>query len=113
MTENEIETYINDASPHLFRSTHGTTKLGKDQRPFGSSHLRTSKQVWVKEDYNPIGKKHALKKFDQFALNTSCFWGCTRSNITPVKVVQFHEIFVTKIINKFIYLFLIDAAKIS
>ena len=21
-----------------------------------------------------IGKKHALKKYDQFALNTSCFW---------------------------------------
>ena len=22
-----------------------------------------------------IGKKHALKKYDRFALNTSCFWG--------------------------------------
>ena len=22
-----------------------------------------------------IGKKHALKKYDQFALYTSCFWG--------------------------------------
>ena len=50
-----------------------------------------------------IGKKWALKKYDWFGLNTSCFWGCTRSNITPVKVVQFHEIFVTKIMNKFIY----------
>ena len=39
-----------------------------------------------------IGKKHALKKYDQFALNTSCFWGSTRSNITPV--VQFHKSFV-------------------
>ena len=40
---------------------------------------------------NTIGKKHALKKYDQFALNnTSCFCGSTRSNITPV--VQFHEI---------------------
>ena len=53
-----------------------------------------------------IGKKHALKKYDQLTLNTSSlFWGSTRSNITPV--VQFHEIFVTKIINKFIYLFII------
>ena len=43
-----------------------------------------------------IGKKHALKKYDQFALNTSCFWGSTGSNITPV--VRFHEIFVTKVI---------------
>ena len=44
-----------------------------------------------------IGKKHAFKKYDQFALNTSCFWGSTGSNITPV--MQFHEIFVTKIIH--------------
>ena len=27
------------------------------------------------DDYEPTGKKHALKKYDQFALNTSCFWG--------------------------------------
>ena len=27
-----------------------------------------------------IGKKHALKKYDQFTLNTSCFWGSTGSN---------------------------------
>ena len=30
-----------------------------------------------------IGKKYALKKYDQFALNTSCFWGSTRSKISP------------------------------
>ena len=24
-----------------------------------------------------IGKKYAIKKYDQFALNTSCFWGST------------------------------------
>ena len=33
------------------------------------------------------GEKHALRKYDQFALNTSCFWGSTGSNIT--QVVQF------------------------
>ena len=47
------------------------------------------------------GKKHALKKYDQFALNTSYFWGSTGSNTTLV--VRFHEIFVTKIMNKLIY----------
>ena len=36
-----------------------------------------------------IGKKHALKKYDQFALNTSCFWRSTGS----------HEFFVTKIMK--------------
>ena len=25
-------------------------------------------------DMIDLGKKHALKKFDQFALNASCFW---------------------------------------
>ena len=42
------------------------------------------------DDDDEIGKKHALKKYDQFALNTSCFGGSTRSNITPV--VQFRKI---------------------
>ena len=46
------------------------------------------------EKIETIGNNHALKKYDQFALNTSCFWGNTRSNITPV--VQFHEIFCCK-----------------
>ena len=32
-------------------------------------------------------KKHALKKYDQFALNTSCFWGRTGSKIILVDVV--------------------------
>ena len=49
-------------------------------------------------DYDDaIGKKHALKKYDQFTLNTSCFLG---SNTT---IVQFHEIFVIKIMNKKFY----------
>ena len=38
-----------------------------------------------------IGKRHALKKYDQFVLNTSCFWRSIGSNITPF--VQFHEVF--------------------
>ena len=46
-----------------------------------------SKELFVK---HALGKMHALKKYDQFALNTSCFWGSTG------KVVQFHEIFVKK-----------------
>ena len=43
----------------------------------------------------------ALKKYDQFARNTSCFWGNTGSNITPV--VQFQEFFARKIMNKLIH----------
>ena len=51
-----------------------------------------------------LGKKHALNKYNQFALNTSCFWRSTESNITPV--MQFHEIFVviknnTSVVVKF------------
>ena len=45
-----------------------------------------------------IGKNHALKKYDQFALHLG---GSIGSNITAV--VQFHEIFLTKIMNKLIY----------
>ena len=50
-------------------------------------------EAYMEQKTEPIGKKHALKKYDQFTLNTSCFWGITGANITPV--VQFHEIFVT------------------
>ena len=55
----------------------------------------------LNRDRIALGKKHALKKYDQFNLNTSCFLGSTESNITPV--MQFHEIFVTKIMDELIY----------
>ena len=52
---------------------------------------------WLKQT---IGKKHALKKYDQFPLNTA--FGEVMDQILP-PVVQFHEIFVTKIMSKLIY----------
>ena len=64
-------------------------------------------QVQVQQPQQPasliqlLGKKHALKKYDQFTLNSNSFWGSTGSNIIPV--VQFYVIFVTKIMNKLIY----------
>ena len=45
----------------------------------------------------PVGKKHALKKYDKFTLNTSSFWDNIGSSINPV--MRFHEICVTKLIN--------------
>ena len=56
------------------------------------------KKRWKnQDDYVPIGKKHALKKYAQFALNTSWFW---RSVTVQV---QFHVNFVTKTMNKLNY----------
>ena len=46
--------------------------------------IKWNKSYGWKSTKMVIGKKHALKKYDQFALNTSCFWGSTGSNITPV-----------------------------
>ena len=37
--------------------------------------------IWEKESIGKI--KHALKKYDQFALNTSCFWGKYRIKYCP------------------------------
>ena len=36
---------------------------------------KTTSKVDDHANDSGIGKKHALKKCDQFALNTSCFWG--------------------------------------
>ena len=59
--------------------------------------LSQQMENWKRQLTSTGKKAHALKKYDRFALNTSCFWGSTRSNIKPV--VHFHDIFITKIIN--------------
>ena len=46
----------------------------------GTGEIISMQQVL--EEHN-IGKKHALKKYDQFTLNTSSFWGSNESNIAP------------------------------
>ena len=51
---------------------------------FNQFELKLVKEL-LKDDSINIGKKHAIKKYDQFTINTSCFW-----------FAQFHEIFVTK-----------------
>ena len=58
---------------------------------------------WKSGEGSIIGKNHALKKYDLFTLNTSCFWISILDQIlTPV--VQFHEILDTlKIMYKLIY----------
>ena len=46
------------------------------------THASQINQLDISSD--DIGKKHAFKKYDQFALNTSCFWRNTGSNIILV-----------------------------
>ena len=35
----------------------------------------------------PLGKKHALKKYDQFTLNTSCIWGSIYPNCAISRIL--------------------------
>ena len=44
------------------------------------------------EELATIGKKYALKRYEQFALNSNSFYGKIRNQYT--KVVQFHEILI-------------------
>ena len=57
------------------------------ERNFGGGMDIMLPYVWqYNENYTHtvhIGKKHALKKYDQFALNTSCFWGKYRIKNYP------------------------------
>ena len=55
------------------------TKEGQTAEVADDSNKETSSSTPVD---SPKGKKHALKKYDQFALNTSCFWGSNGSNFT-------------------------------
>ena len=41
----------------------------------------------VREQRNKIGKKYALKKYDQFALNTSCFRPEVPYQILPYQIL--------------------------
>ena len=49
---------------------------------FTKRKIQPSSDLHLTEIDDLTGKYHALKEYDQFALNTSCFWGSTRSNIT-------------------------------
>ena len=51
MTENEIKTFIKEASPNLSRNMH--VEKGNNQKFLGASYVRTSKQSWIKEDEIP------------------------------------------------------------
>ena len=75
--------------------------VGSDNKAVLSVALDRRNKDYFARDAGCLGKEHALKKYDQFALNTSCFWGSTGSNITLV--VQFHGIFVTKIMIELFY----------
>ena len=39
-----------------------------------------------------LGKKHASKKYDQFALNTRCFWESTGSKIKTLTIKKIFNI---------------------
>ena len=51
MTENEIKTFIKEASPNLSRNMH--VEKGNNKKSLGASYVRTSKQSWIKEDEIP------------------------------------------------------------
>ena len=52
--------------------------------------------------YPIIGKKHAFKKYDQFALNTGCFWGSNGSTVTSLEQNSQKFCYKKKSINKLI-----------
>ena len=74
-------------------------QLGKDRR---IREQRAYRDFLFTQMNERKGKKHALKKYDQFSLNTSCFWGST-SNITSNCAISRNFSYQSKIMNKLIY----------
>ena len=58
-----------------------------EQRPKDENIVFSSLSVISVLSMVLLGKKYALKKYDHFALNTSCFW-----EVPDQIFVQFHEI---------------------
>ena len=81
------ETGLNNSSPPIGADLNRHLITEGPPQPL---QIITEIMVVITAVPHKIGKEHALKKYDQFALNTSCFWGSSGSNITPV--VRFHEI---------------------
>ena len=52
-------------------------------RPPKKSWKNISNLSGGEKTLSSLGKNHALKKYDQFALNTSCFWGKYRIKYYP------------------------------
>ena len=76
---NTTGTSIFGSSPLAQAQTQQT-----QQQPSAQAQISPTTNVFGPSPTNGlVGKKHALKKYDKFALNTSCFWESTRSNITP------------------------------
>ena len=85
--------YIGSTASSTSNGNHGGNQFKEPNIPFRDWDLE-SVCAWMEhllgfQSY-AVGKKHALKKYDRFALNTSCFWGI---------IMPFHEFFVTKVIN--------------
>ena len=75
---------------------NGNFKIPENDITFDAFHDLIRQMLVVDPSFRPsinqvqehLGKRQALKKYDQFALNTSCFWGIIRSNITPVCAIS-------------------------
>ena len=66
------ETGLNNSSPPIGADLNRHLITEGPPQPL---QIITEIMVVITAVPHKIGKEHALKKYDQFALNTSCFWG--------------------------------------
>ena len=67
---------------HLFNA-HSDLSIEQVNTIFEKAVTKSNEENEKLSPEEDIGKKHALKKYDQFALNTSCFWGKYRIKNYP------------------------------
>ena len=73
VSQEETQRFFDETRERLFNQT----RLNVLSTP-NVTHVNNAGVVNINDNNvnnDPIGKKHALKKYYQFALNTSCFWG--------------------------------------
>ena len=75
---------ISESSVYIWDPLQGGEPVGLRFEEITNDKI--SSVVSMSNELCIIGKIYAFKRYDQFALNTSCLWGSIGSNITPAVV---------------------------
>ena len=88
-----VDSPANNTRRKSFVKMNISTKKNPTQTSKSPAEIKTSSTTSIPKP-TALGKKYALKRYDQFALNTSCFYGSTSQILQLHPNIKFNEFFV-------------------